>query len=35
MPRLDMIIDEMIDEVTYARRTLVLQNTFNKIRCIR
>ena len=32
MPRIDMIIDDMIDEIAYAKRTLILQNTFNKIR---
>ena len=32
MPRIDMIIDDMIDEITYAKRTLILQNAFNKIR---
>ena len=28
MPRIDMIIDELIDDITYAKRTLTLQNTF-------
>lgn len=32
MPRIDMIIDDMLDEIVYAKRTLFLQNTFNKIR---
>ena len=32
MPRIDMIIDDMIDELIYAKRTLKLQQTFNKIR---
>lgn len=32
MPRIDMIIDDMLDEVSYAKRTLILQVTFNKIR---
>ena len=32
MPRIDMVIDELIDEIAYAKRTLALQSTFNKIR---
>ena len=32
MPRIDMIIDYLIDDIAYAKRTLTLQNTFNKIR---
>ena len=32
MPRVDMILTDMIDEITYAKRTLILQHTFNKMR---
>lgn len=32
MPRIDMILGELIDEVSYAKRTLKLQNTFEQIR---
>ena len=32
MPRIDMIIDDLIDDIIYAKRTLALQNAFNKIR---
>lgn len=31
MPRLDMLLSSMIDDVTYAKRTLRLQHTFETI----
>ncbi len=32
MPRIDMLIGYLIDDVNYAKRTLTLQKTFDQIR---
>ena len=32
MPRIDMILGDLINEITYAKRTLILQHTFNHLR---
>lgn len=32
MPRIDMILTKLIDDVNYAKRTFALQKTFNQIR---
>lgn len=32
MPRIDMLLSELIDDITYAKRTLTLQKTFKQIR---
>lgn len=32
MPRIDMLVDYLIEDINYAKRTLTLQDAFNKIR---
>ena len=32
MPRVDMILGDMMDEIVYAKRTLILQHTFNRMK---
>ncbi len=32
MIRIDMLLSELIDDVSYAKRTLTLQKTFDQIR---
>jgi len=32
MLKIDVILDSLIDDVVYAKRTLTLQKTFNQIR---
>lgn len=31
MPRVDVFLLDLIDDITYAKRTLTLQKTFNQI----
>lgn len=32
VPRVDIFLLDLIDDITYAKRTLILQKTFNQIK---